>query len=119
MPRLAPVTRTEGMAAEPRVGRPQGHALSAGGTCGAVTAWGSGGSGPRAGIAGLGEADRVGEQEQSPRGAEGTRTPDPHTASVVRYQLRHSPVPFATIPPAPPGWSAARPPAIKRQPDSR
>src|SRR5436309_6886268 len=25
-------------------------------------------------------------------GAEGTRTPDPHTASVVRYQLRHSPV---------------------------
>jgi hypothetical protein len=26
-------------------------------------------------------------------GAEGTRTPDPHTASVVRYQLRHSPVP--------------------------
>src|SRR3954471_382727 len=27
------------------------------------------------------------------RGAEGTRTPDPHTASVVRYQLRHSPLP--------------------------
>lgn len=26
------------------------------------------------------------------RGAKGTRTPDPHTASVVRYQLRHSPV---------------------------
>ena len=25
-------------------------------------------------------------------GAEGTRTPDPHTASVVRYQLRHSPM---------------------------
>src|SRR4051812_13792344 len=25
-------------------------------------------------------------------GAEGTRTPDPHTASVVRYQLRHSPI---------------------------
>ena len=24
-------------------------------------------------------------------GAEGTRTPDPHTASVMRYQLRHSP----------------------------
>src|SRR5436190_8250020 len=23
--------------------------------------------------------------------SEGTRTPDPHTASVVRYQLRHSP----------------------------
>jgi hypothetical protein len=30
-------------------------------------------------------------QPQS-RGAEGTRTPDPHTASVVRYQLRHSPL---------------------------
>ncbi len=28
-------------------------------------------------------------------GAEGTRTPDPHTASVVRYQLRHSPEPVA------------------------
>ena len=27
-----------------------------------------------------------------PGGAKGTRTPDPHTASVVRYQLRHSPV---------------------------
>lgn len=25
-------------------------------------------------------------------GANGTRTRDPHTASVVRYQLRHSPV---------------------------
>jgi addiction module HigA family antidote len=25
-------------------------------------------------------------------GAKGTRTPDPHTASVVRYQLRHSPM---------------------------
>src|SRR5690348_1047485 len=25
-------------------------------------------------------------------GAEGTRTPDPHTASVVRYQLRHGPI---------------------------
>lgn len=25
-------------------------------------------------------------------GAEGTRTPDPHTASVMRYQLRHSPL---------------------------
>ncbi len=25
-------------------------------------------------------------------GAKGTRTPDPHTASVVRYQLRHSPL---------------------------
>ena len=30
-------------------------------------------------------------------GAEGTRTPDPHTASVVRYQLRHSPVVDAPI----------------------
>jgi hypothetical protein len=29
-------------------------------------------------------------------GAEGTRTPDPHTASVVRYQLRHSPLPGMT-----------------------
>jgi integrase len=29
-------------------------------------------------------------------GAEGTRTPDPHTASVVRYQLRHSPVVLGT-----------------------
>ncbi|MCW2539678.1 MAG: Integrase [Frankiales bacterium] len=31
-------------------------------------------------------------------GAEGTRTPDPHTASVVRYQLRHSP--STTTPPS-------------------
>ena len=30
-------------------------------------------------------------------GAEGTRTPDPHTASVVRYQLRHSPLPGPRI----------------------
>ena len=30
---------------------------------------------------------------ESGSGAEGTRTPDPHTASVVRYQLRHSPKP--------------------------
>ena len=37
----------------------------------------------RASLADLGIADRG--------GAEGTRTPDPHTASVVRYQLRHSP----------------------------
>ena len=29
-------------------------------------------------------------------GAKGTRTPDPHTASVVRYQLRHSPVFFCS-----------------------
>ncbi len=37
-----------------------------------------------------------GRDEESPAhkgGAEGTRTPDPHTASVVRYQLRHSPLP--------------------------
>src|SRR5215218_728359 len=37
-----------------------------------------------------------GRDEESPTqmgGAEGTRTPDPHTASVVRYQLRHSPLP--------------------------
>ena len=37
-----------------------------------------------------------GRYEESPAqmgGAEGTRTPDPHTASVVRYQLRHSPLP--------------------------
>src|SRR5918998_2220586 len=37
-----------------------------------------------------------GQNEESPAqrgGAEGTRTPDPHTASVVRYQLRHSPLP--------------------------
>ena len=33
-------------------------------------------------------------------GAEGTRTPDPHTASVVRYQLRHSPDRCPTIPPS-------------------
>src|SRR3989440_8201939 len=31
-------------------------------------------------------------------GAEGTRTPDPHTASVVRYQLRHSPACRAWLP---------------------
>ena len=34
-------------------------------------------------------ADASGPLEMG--GAEGTRTPDPHTASVVRYQLRHSP----------------------------
>ena len=28
---------------------------------------------------------------ENPGGAKGIRTPDPHTASVVRYQLRHSP----------------------------
>lgn len=31
-------------------------------------------------------------------GAEGTRTPDPHTASVVRYQLRHGPLCTARSP---------------------
>jgi integrase len=42
------------------------------------------------------EAVDSGRDEESPAhkgGAEGTRTPDPHTASVVRYQLRHSPLP--------------------------
>ena len=33
-----------------------------------------------------------GRTARSKGGAEGTRTPDPHTASVVRYQLRHSPL---------------------------
>src|SRR3712207_3973509 len=36
------------------------------------------------------------QDEESPAqmgGAEGTRTPDPRTASVVRYQPRHSPLP--------------------------
>ena len=32
------------------------------------------------------------EMPRQMSGAKGTRTPDPHTASVVRYQLRHSPV---------------------------
>ena len=32
------------------------------------------------------------------RGAEGVRTPDPHTASVVRYQLRYSPVVLYKLP---------------------
>jgi hypothetical protein len=31
------------------------------------------------------------QEEELPGGAKGIRTPDPHTASVVRYQLRHSP----------------------------
>src|SRR3954465_10026851 len=38
------------------------------------------------------EAVDSGSDKESPAhkgGAEGTRTPDPHTASVVRYQLRH------------------------------
>src|SRR5271166_2259960 len=34
---------------------------------------------------------RRGHDGLSTGGAKGTRTPDPHTASVVRYQLRHSP----------------------------
>jgi hypothetical protein len=33
----------------------------------------------------------VGSFPRSNGGAKGTRTPDPHTASVMRYQLRHSP----------------------------
>ena len=37
-----------------------------------------------------------GERPAQRGGAEGTRTPDPHTASVVRYQLRHSPLPYPT-----------------------
>src|SRR6478609_8007488 len=44
-----------------------------------------------------------GENAQVTRGgAEGTRTPDPHTASVVRYQLRHSPLPGPATPSAGP-----------------
>ena len=35
--------------------------------------------------------DRALEFAVSFGGAKGIRTPDPHTASVVRYQLRHSP----------------------------
>ena len=45
-------------------------------------------------------------------GAEGTRTPDPHTASVVRYQLRHGPLQSSPVARArrelytrPPAWS--------------
>src|SRR5215218_7043654 len=38
-------------------------------------------------------ASRSGKRPGRKGGAEGTRTPDPHTASVVRYQLRHSPLP--------------------------
>ena len=44
-------------------------------------------------------------------GAEGTRTPDPHTASVVRYQLRHSP--------KLPGRPIKRDPARSRRTDGR
>src|SRR3954469_9513190 len=39
-----------------------------------------------------------GERPGQRGGAEGTRTPDPHTASVVRYQLRHSPLPGSRFP---------------------
>ncbi len=41
-----------------------------------------------------------GERPGHRGGAEGTRTPDPHTASVVRYQLRHSPVPTRLVCPS-------------------
>src|SRR3954468_14655021 len=43
------------------------------------------------------------QDEESPAqrgGAEGTRTPDPHTASVVRYQLRHSPLRLGLVCPS-------------------
>src|SRR5687768_5555742 len=40
-----------------------------------------------------------GERPGHTGGAEGTRTPHPHTASVVRYQLRHSPVADPMSPP--------------------
>ncbi len=36
-------------------------------------------------------AQRGDDELQFSGGAKGIRTPDPHTASVVRYQLRHSP----------------------------
>src|ERR1700712_1410611 len=45
----------------------------------------------------------LGRSEESPGemgGAEGTRTPDPHTASVVRYQLRHSPLRLGLVRPS-------------------
>ena len=51
-------------------------------------------SSPRRRKAQANRAHRWGPRPQGPiilGGAEGTRTPDPHTASVVRYQLRHSP----------------------------
>src|SRR4051795_7269516 len=44
---------------------------------------------------------RNGERPGQRGGAEGTRTPDPHTASVVRYQLRHSPLPTRSGPSEP------------------
>src|SRR3954449_11507871 len=43
----------------------------------------------------------TGERPGQTGGAEGTRTPDPHTASVVRYQLRHSPLPTRSGVPEP------------------
>src|SRR3954464_13213901 len=43
----------------------------------------------------------AGRAASSKGGAEGTRTPDPHTASVVRYQLRHSPLPTRSGPSEP------------------
>ena len=36
-------------------------------------------------------SNEVTQNAIDPGGAKGIRTPDPHTASVVRYQLRHSP----------------------------
>jgi hypothetical protein len=63
----------------------------------------AGGTTATRGFRGLGPRSRHDERPRSAlsadkdlsnsRGAEGTRTPDPHTASVVRYQLRHSPLP--------------------------
>src|ERR671919_1327232 len=41
-----------------------------------------------------------GERPGHRGGAEGTRTPNPHTASVVRYQLRHSPEPARLVRPS-------------------
>src|SRR3954466_10381897 len=52
---------------------------------------------PRTTQAALREGERPGQRG----GAEGTRTPDPHTASVVRYQLRHSPEPTRLVFPRP------------------
>jgi len=49
-----------------------------------------------------------GERPGHRGGAEGTRTPDPHTASVVRYQLRHSPLPTRSGVSEP--WRTIQPP---------
>jgi integrase len=55
-----------------------------------------------------------GERPGHRGGAEGTRTPDPHTASVVRYQLRHSPLPDPVwCPSRGPMYRAAR--ALRRR----